>query len=151
MFLVPRSLYPRFLEIMTPRVQNLRLGPSADVGSLISSTPIAKLQSLLNNAEKEGARILAGGKAFSHPDHPKGAYFQPTLLADVKLDMEIAQTELFAPVMTVVPYEDADVEITVQRLNKSNFGLGAGVYGKDRAECRRVAEALQCGMVAINE
>lgn len=136
---------------MTPRVQSLRLGPTSDVGSLISCTPIPKLQSLLETATKQGARILSGGEPYQHPDHPNGAYFQPTLVVDVKLDMEIAQAELFSPVMTVVPYDDSDVEGVVERLNRSRFGLGASVFGKDRPECRRVAEGLQCGMVAINE
>ncbi len=65
--------------------------------------------------------------------------------------MEIAKTELFAPIMTVVPYDDGDVNKVVATLNKGRFGLGASVFGKDRKECRKVAEALECGMVAINE
>lgn len=65
------------------------------------------------------------------------------------MDMPIAKEELFAPVMTVVPYDD--VNEAVEWLNKGKFGLGGGVYGKDKKECRRVAEKLECGMVAINE
>lgn len=65
------------------------------------------------------------------------------------MDMAIAKEELFAPVMTVVPYDD--VNEAVEWLNKGKFGLGGGVYGKDKKECRRVAAKLECGMVAINE
>lgn len=142
-----RSQYSRFLEILTPRVQALRLGH--DVGSLISHAPIPKLQSLLASSISSGARLLAGGQPYTHPLYPQGAYFEPTLIADVTMDMPIAKEELFAPVMTVVPYDD--VNEAVEWLNKGKFGLGGGVYGKDKKECRRVAEKLECGMVAINE
>ncbi|EAL18834.1 hypothetical protein CNBI0950 [Cryptococcus deneoformans B-3501A] len=147
LFLVHRSQYSRFLEILTPRVQALR--PGHDVGSLISHAPISKLQSLLASSISSGARLLAGGHPYVHPLYPQGAYFEPTLIADVTMDMAVAKEELFAPVMTVVPYDD--VNEAVEWLNKGKFGLGGGVYGKDKKECRRVAEKLECGMVAIND
>lgn len=147
--MVPASLYDRFLSLVEDRVRALR--PGMDVGSLISSTPIPRLEQLLKSAESAGAQILAGGKPFVHSEFPQGSYFEPTLVVNVTMDMDIANTELFAPVMTVVKYEDDKVDEAVEWLNKSRFGLGAGVYGRDREECRRVAGMLQCGMVAINE
>ncbi|ORY34610.1 putative meiotic recombination-related protein [Naematelia encephala] len=147
LFLVPRSLYPKFIAIVEPRVRALRLG--MDVGSLISHTPIKRLESLLESATQAGARVLVGGKQYHHPDHPHGAYYEPTLVVDVNMDMGIANEELFAPVMTVVPYDDVDEALGW--LNGSRFGLGAGVYGEDRRECERVAGLLQCGMVSIND
>lgn len=65
------------------------------------------------------------------------------------MDMDVAKNELFAPVMSIVPYDDVDEMIEL--LNRSRFGLGAGVYGESKRECKRVAGLLQCGMVAINE
>ncbi|KAK6908563.1 meiotic Sister-Chromatid recombination aldehyde dehydrogenase [Kwoniella mangroviensis CBS 8886] len=143
LFLVHRSQYSRFIEIMKPRVKALR--PGIDVGSLISHAPIKKLETILASAEKSGARILAGGKAYVHPTYPQASYFEPTLVVDVNMNMAIAQEELFAPVMTVVPYDDIDEAI--EWLNKSRYGLGAGVYGKNKGECRRAAERLECGML----
>lgn len=132
---------------MLPRIQALR--PGIDLSSLISHTPIDRLESLIAKAEAGGARVLTGGKRHNHPDHPHAAYFQPTLIAEVTMDMDIAKEELFAPVMTVVPYDDVDE--AVQWLKGSRFGLGGGVYGDDQEECRRVAATLDCGMVSINE
>ncbi|KAK4689881.1 hypothetical protein P7C73_g247, partial [Tremellales sp. Uapishka_1] len=156
LFLVHRSQYDRFLALLTPRVESLLVGPclppdspAPDVGSLISHNPIPRLVSLLESAVESGARILAGGKPFNHRDYPQGAYFKPTLIADVTLDMAIAKEELFAPVMTVVPYDD--VNEVVDSLNRSRFGLGASVWGRDRRQCREVAGRLECGMVAIND
>ncbi|KAL7425233.1 Meiotic Sister-Chromatid recombination aldehyde dehydrogenase [Cryptotrichosporon argae] len=149
LFLVPRALYPRFLSIMAPRVSALRLG--LDVGALISHAPLARLERLVAAAVAGGARVLAGGRRGAHPDpaHAHGAYFEPTLIADVGFHMDIAREELFAPVMAVVPYDD--VEHALTWLNRSRFGLGAGVYGADRDECMRAAERIECGMVAIND
>lgn len=132
---------------MKPRIEALR--PGKDLSSLISHTPIGRLEGILAQAEKAGARILVGGKPYSHPDHPHASYFQPTLMTDVTMDMDVAKEELFAPVMTVVPYSNVDE--AVGWLKKSRFGLGGGVYGDDKEECRRVAQALECGMVSINE
>lgn len=132
---------------MEPCVKSSR--PGKDVGSLISHTPIPRLESILSEAVSAGAKILVGGKQYHHPDHPHGAYFQPTLIVDVTMDMDVAKEELFAPVMTVVVYDD--VEEAIGWLNKSRFGLGAGVYGEDKGQCERVAGRLECGMVSINE
>jgi acyl-CoA reductase-like NAD-dependent aldehyde dehydrogenase len=136
-----------FLDLIEPRVKALR--PGTDVGSLISHTPIARLESLLSKAEKAGAQIRVGGKRYSHPEYPSAAYFQPTLVVDVTMDMDIANEELFAPVMSVVCYDDVDEAIGW--LNESRFGLGSSVFGRNKSECERVAGQLKCGMVSINE
>lgn len=97
----------------------------------------------------QGATLHCGGTRAALPDCPHGAYFTPTLVSDVTMDMALATEELFAPVMTVVPYDS--VEEALGWLRKQRFGLGAGVYGGKRAECVKVARALECGMVSINE
>lgn len=92
---------------MTPRVQNLRCGPvlsspatstdkiikTVDCGAMISSRLLSQLENTLEKAEKQGARVVVGGKRYSHPDWPEGHYFQPTLIADVKPDMDVAKHE----------------------------------------------------------
>jgi acyl-CoA reductase-like NAD-dependent aldehyde dehydrogenase len=149
LFLVPSSLHTPFISSLLPRVQSLRVG--TDIGSIISHTPIARLEALLAEAVSQGARVLCGGKRYHHPDYPHGAYFEPTMVVDVTMDMRIAQEELFAPVMTVVKYEDDHVDQAVQWLREGRYGLGASVWGNDRDECRRVAGMMECGMVSINE
>lgn len=149
LFLVPSTLYSSFIEQMLPRVKALR--PGTDIGALISQAPIERLERIIADAEKAGARVLAGGKRYVHPDHPQGSYFQPTLIVDVTMDMQIAQEELFAPVMTVVRYEDEQLDQAVRWLKEGRFGLGASVWGDDKTLCRKVAKALECGMVSINE
>lgn len=144
---VPRTRQQEFIDLLLPRVQSLRLGK--DVGSLISHAPIARLEGIIADAVKGGATLHCGGERAVLPDRPHGAYFAPTLVSNVTMDMAIATEELFAPVMTVVPYDS--VEQAVGWLRKQRSGLGAGVYGAKRDECVRVARALECGMVSINE
>jgi len=162
-FIVHRSIYQQFIDIMQPRVAALRCGPSlssapgkadgpietVDCGSMISSRLFNDLESILSSAEKQGARILAGGKRLDHPVWKSGHYFQPTLIVDVTTDMDIARNELFAPVMTVMPYDT--IEEAVAIANSTRYGLGSAVFGNDKTECRQVAAALKTGMVAINE
>ncbi|TXT12996.1 hypothetical protein VHUM_01397 [Vanrija humicola] len=147
LFLVPRARQEEFIALLLPRVQALRVG--TDVGALISHAPIKRLERIVQAAQAQGARLLAGGSQYHHPERTQGAYFEPTLIADVTLDMEIATEELFSPVMTVVPYDDIDTAL--EQLRASRFGLGGSVYGKAKGECMRVADALQCGMVSLND
>jgi acyl-CoA reductase-like NAD-dependent aldehyde dehydrogenase len=162
-FIVHRSIYQDFIDTMQPRVAALRCGPSlssapgekdgliptVDCGSMISSRLFEQLEATLSSAVERGAKILAGGKRLDHPVWKSGHYFQPTLIVDVNADMDIARNELFAPVMTVMPYDT--IEEAVAIANSTRYGLGSAVFGNDRTECRQVAAALKTGMVAINE
>lgn len=85
---------------MTPRVAQLR--PGRDVGAMINGARLSHLEKLVEDAVKQGARLLVGGKQYQHPQRPKGHYFEPTLLADVTMEMEVAKQECFAPIMLVL-------------------------------------------------
>ena len=101
-FIVPSSLYDRFLSIMQPRVSSLKQGsilasPSdshIDVGAMVSDRQFQNLQRLLDDAVGKGARILCGGKRWTSPEFPQGHYWEPTLMVDVTPAMEIAQQEV---------------------------------------------------------
>lgn len=104
---------------------------------------------MLDAARNQGARVVTGGRRYSHPDRPHAAYFQPTLVVDATMEMDIVRQELFAPVMTVVCYDTVDEGVDM--LNSGRYGLGASVFGNNKHECQWVAARLQCGMVSINE
>ena len=82
---------------MYKRVEQLRSG--IDVGAMISGPRLAHLERLVADAVKAGARVLAGGNSYKHPDRPGAHHFQPTLICDVTEDMAIAREECFAPIM----------------------------------------------------
>lgn len=95
-FIVARAIYDRFIALVEPKVHALRQGSflddvhpdkskatGIDIGAMISDNRFDALESLVADAESQGARILAGGRRFTHPAHPAGHYFAPTLIVDV--------------------------------------------------------------------
>ncbi|KAK3298308.1 Aldehyde/histidinol dehydrogenase [Chaetomium fimeti] len=146
------AIYDRLVSILEPRVRALRLGPTADMGAMISDASFARLEGLIADAVRHGARLLAGGKRFIHPDHPKGHYFSPTLLADVTPDMAIANEECFAPVMVLMRAPAATAEAVLSVANAPHFGLGSSVFGSESdPRLARIVRGVKAGMVAVND
>ncbi|KAG6186555.1 hypothetical protein E4U36_000549 [Claviceps purpurea] len=144
--------YDKLVDMLAPRVQALRLGPDADVGAMISKQSFDRLEALIADAVTHGARLLAGGKRYTHPDYPKGHYFQPTLLVDVSPDMEIAQQECFGPVLTLLRAPSSSPEDILGIANAPDFGLGASVHGSERdPSMTPILRGLKAGMVAVND
>ncbi|PVU86443.1 hypothetical protein BB559_006522 [Furculomyces boomerangus] len=153
--LMHADLYDNFVKEMTTRISNLRLGSSleqqngVDMGAMTMGNNFGFLQSLIDDAVSKGARLVVGGKPFSHPKYPNGQYFEPTLLVDVTTDMKITVNEVFGPIMTVMKINSAADAIRVA--NSSPFGLGASVFTSDIVLGRQVSMALNCGMVNFND
>jgi acyl-CoA reductase-like NAD-dependent aldehyde dehydrogenase len=123
--------------------------PEVDMGAMISSRSFPHLEELIEDAVKHGARLLVGGKAYDHPDFPRGNYFQPTLLVDVRPDMRIAQEELFAPIFLLMPA--SSTENAIEIANSTIYGLGASVFGTSKTELEKVVSGVKSGMVAVND
>jgi acyl-CoA reductase-like NAD-dependent aldehyde dehydrogenase len=149
---------PRIYDIMVqklePIIKTLRSGnaldsPEVDVGASVSAANYDKLEHLLQDAVKHGAKILVGGERYSHPKYPQGHYFKPTLIVDVKPSMKIARTELFAPVCLLMKAESVDDAISIA--NGSSFGLGASVFGRSTRDLNNVVSGVKAGMVAVND
>ncbi|WQF83222.1 Putative aldehyde dehydrogenase domain, aldehyde/histidinol dehydrogenase [Colletotrichum destructivum] len=146
------KLYGQLISTLAPKVQALRLGPTADVGAMISDAAFDRLEALIDKAVKQGARLLAGGNRHIHQEYPKGHYFTPTLLIDVTPDMEIAKEECFGPVMTIMRAPGPDAESVLSVANAPEFGLGASIFGGDNDPVlQAVVDGLNTGMVAVND
>ncbi|EON99021.1 putative succinate-semialdehyde dehydrogenase protein [Phaeoacremonium minimum UCRPA7] len=146
------KIYEKLVPVLEERVKALRLGPGADIGAMISDASFSHLEGLVNDAVAQGARLLAGGKRFVHPDHPKGFYFSPTLLVDVTPEMEIANEECFGPIMVLMRAASGSAEDVLKYANAPDFGLGSSVYGRDSDPIlRAVVKGLKTGMVAVND
>ncbi|KAG6010966.1 hypothetical protein E4U43_008520, partial [Claviceps pusilla] len=144
--------YDELVEMLTPRVQALRLGPDADVGAMINEGSHDRLEALIEDAVLQGARLLAGGSRFTHPDYPKGHYFQPTLLVDVTPAMKIAKQECFGPILTLIRAPSSSPRDILAIANAPDFGLGASVHGSDRDPAMApIIHGLKAGMVAVND
>ncbi|KAG6006607.1 hypothetical protein E4U21_006829 [Claviceps maximensis] len=144
--------YDKLIEMLTPRVRALRLGPDADVGAMINDGSYDRLEAIIEDAVVQGARLLAGGSRFAHPDYPKGHYFRPTLLVDVTPDMKIAKQECFGPVLTLMRASSSSPHDILAIANAPNFGLGASVFGSERDPAMTpIIHGLKAGMVAVND
>ena len=149
------TIYPRLVSLLESRIKLLRLGSAldtkdtVDVVAMISVARFSQLEHLISDAVKHGARLLAGGRRFVHPEYPKGHYFSPTLLVDVTTDMSIANEELFGPVCVVMRADS--VSHAIDLANSTPFALGASVFGRNRCDLDRVTREVSAGMVAVND
>ncbi|KZF20804.1 Aldedh-domain-containing protein [Xylona heveae TC161] len=149
------GIYDKLCALIEPRVKNLRVGSALDdgegidVGAMVSPASFDKLEHLIADAVNRGARLLAGGKRLHHPRYPKGHYFAPTLIVDVTPDMAIAQEELFAPVFVLM--KATDVTDAIRIANSTEYGLGASVFGSNRAHLEQVVSEIKSGMVSVND
>ncbi|RAL02685.1 aldehyde dehydrogenase family protein [Aspergillus ibericus CBS 121593] len=152
------NVYDKLLENVSSRIKTLRLGSilldaktvgTPDVGAMISPASFDRLESLIEDAVKQGARLICGGKRFHHPDHPLGHYFTPTLLADVTPTMRIAQNELFAPVFLMMRASSVPHAIAIA--NSTDYGLGASVFGYNQTDIANCIANIKSGMVSVND
>lgn len=146
------KVYDKLVSMLAPRVRALRMGLDEDVGAMISPTSFSRLETLVSDAVEAGARLLAGGKRYVHPDHPQGYYFSPTLLVDVTPAMAIANEECFGPVLTLMCAPSASAADVLSIANAPAFGLGASVYGSDNdPTLRAIVRGIRAGGVAVND
>lgn len=124
-----------------PRDENVMVGP------IIRAEQLDRIEGLVDRATADGARLVAGGHRGDRGG--KGFWYVPTVVADVDENAELAQTEVFGPVLTVVKYDGGDDE-AVRVANNSRYGLSAYVQSADEARAWRVANRLQAGTVNIN-
>jgi aldehyde dehydrogenase (NAD+) len=121
--------------------------PSNIVGPIIRGEQLERVAGLVERAKQAGARVLTGGKRGDRAG--KGFWYEPTVLTDVDENAEIAQTEVFGPVLSVIRYEGDDDE-AVRVANNSRYGLSAYVQSRDEERAWAVANRLRAGTVNIN-
>jgi acyl-CoA reductase-like NAD-dependent aldehyde dehydrogenase len=146
--LVERSIYDDVVSGFSAKTEQLKVGdpldPETQVGSLISAEHRDKVHGLVERGREEGAEVVTGGKIGSG----KGAFYSPTVLAQVESSMTVAQEEIFGPVVTVIPFEDEKDAIRIA--NDVRYGLMATVWTGDPARGHRIASRIKAGTVGIN-
>ena len=144
--LVEESAYAKFLAALVSGVQKLKVGnvldESTDVGPLISEEAARRVMQWIEEALRDGAKIACGG-------HRNGALVTPTVLTNTKPNMRVNCMEIFGPVVTVEKF--SDYEESLNTLNRSEFGLQAGVFTRDFKRITRAFETLEVGGLMIGE
>jgi acyl-CoA reductase-like NAD-dependent aldehyde dehydrogenase len=143
---VHRDVEERFLSRLVDGVRKLKMGDpldeSTDVGPMINEDAARRAASWIDEAARAGAKIATGGKR-------TGSFLEPTVLTHTRPDMKVSCQEVFAPVVTVEPYDDFDDAI--RRINDSPFGLQAGLFTRDARLLFRAFEELEVGGVIAGD
>jgi aldehyde dehydrogenase (NAD+) len=149
--LVPQNKLDAAAELAAEFADGLTVGdPFSDgtkLGPLISEAQRERAAGLVDRALDAGARLVTGGSARVE-GFDRGHYFRPTVLTGVRSDAEIAQVEVFAPVLVVLGYTDEDE--AVRLANDSEYGLSGAVWSANPDHARHVARQIQAGQVVIN-
>jgi len=148
--LVERSRYDEAVIQAAATAEATRVGPASEegehIGPVVSEAQFTKIQDLIEIGKKE-ARLVAGGTG--RPDGLNRGYFvRPTVFADVNNDMEIARTEIFGPVLSIIPFDTEEEAVALA--NDTVYGLTNYVQSSDDAKRMRVGRQLRSGMVETN-
>ena len=147
--LVQDGVYDEFAKRLVAAVNALKVAPAheagAEQGPLINAKAVLKIQEHIDDAVAKGAKVLAGGK----PHALGGSFFEPTVLGEVTPAMLVARDETFGPLAPIFRFKTEAEAIAMA--NDTEFGLASYLYTRDLGRAWRVSEALEYGMVGVNE
>ena len=149
--LVEKSMYEKAvseaIEVANNTNVNIASEKGNHIGPVVSKVQYDKIQNLIQSGIDEGANLVAGG-----PDRPeslkKGYFVRPTVFADVKTSMRIANEEIFGPVISILPFENEEEAISIS--NNTSYGLTNYIQTEDKEKAHRISRQLRSGMVEIN-
>jgi len=146
---VQESVYDAFTEKLVVAVKALQVGNGLEAGvqqgPLINEAGLKKVKEHVADALAKGAQLRCGGQ----PHALGGLFFEPTVLTEATMDMRLAKEETFGPVAPLFRFRSEEEGVALA--NQTEFGLGAYFYSRDIHRVWRVSEALECGMVGVNE
>ncbi len=151
--LIERGLYARFRDAFVARVRALRQGDpleeSTEQGALVSTAHLQKVQGYIDLSQKEGGRILCGGRRAKLAGRCANGWFvEPTVIENLPLDCRTNQEEIFGPVVTLMPFDTEDQ--AVNYANGTPYGLAASLWSQNTSRCHRVAARLEDGLIWVN-
>lgn len=152
--IVQQGVHDEFAHRLVERAKTLRLGngldPATDVGPVVNTDQLGKIASYMPVGRGENATILCGGNVATGPGLGlgRGYFFEPTVFANVKAEMRVAQEEIFGPVTSLIKVETIDEAIAVN--NGVRYGLSSSIYTRDVNQAMRAVESIATGIVYVN-
>jgi acyl-CoA reductase-like NAD-dependent aldehyde dehydrogenase len=147
-FIVVKNVANEFIEKFVQKAEKLKVGDplsdDTDIGPLVNTSGLNKIESQVKEAVKEGAEVLTGGEQIGK----KGYFYRPTVLKNANPRMKIAQEEVFGPVAPIIVAGD-EVE-AIEIANDSEYGLGASIWTQDLDKAERLSSIVESGIVSVN-
>lgn len=146
------SIHDAFLERLTERVKQIRIGdprdPATEMGPLANRLQLERVQGFVQAGVDGGARLACGGHRIATLPLGRGYFFEPSMFVDADNAMKIAREEIFGPVLTVLRFRDEEDALRIA--NDTEFGLASGIWTRDMARAFRMSKALRAGTVWVN-
>ncbi|OHC98712.1 MAG: betaine-aldehyde dehydrogenase [Sphingomonadales bacterium RIFCSPLOWO2_12_FULL_63_15] len=149
---VQSSIHDEFMERLAAFTKTIKvgdpLGPTTQMGPVVSLAQMDKILAFIDGANMQGARPLTGGGRMSGAGYDAGYFIEPTIFTHVADDMTIAREEIFGPVLSAFTFDT--IEEVLTRANATEFGLGSGVWTRDLGTAHRMARGIRAGSVWVN-
>lgn len=149
---IHESLYDQVLAGVVEAAKRYRPGIPTEMettmGAIVSQAQLDKIMTYVELGRKEGARLVAGGKRPDDPRLANGFFVEPTIFADVTMQMRIAREEIFGPVLSVIKWRDE--EEMFEQVNSVEYGLTGSIYTTSLANAHRAASRIEAGFVWVN-
>lgn len=149
---IQEGIYDKFVAALKEAFEKVKVGlpweDGVQMGAQVNKHQLSQILDYVKIGQDEGAKLVTGGCQLTDNTLDKGVFMAPTLLADAKNTMRIAQEEIFGPVATVIKFKDADEVIKLA--NESDYGLGGAVWTKDINKALRVARGVHTGRMWVN-
>ena len=151
--IVHEDVYDDFAARLRAKAENIVMGDpleeATQMGPVSSCRQYDQVLDYIDQGKKEGATVLTGGAPLSAEPFNQGYYIAPTIFTDVRPEMVIAQEEIFGPVTTMIKFKTEEEGVAIA--NDCQFGLGAAVWTRDIVRAHKVAQAIEAGIVWIND
>lgn len=145
-----RTVFDRLVEGVAAKAEALKVGhgfsEGVEMGPLISAGHLARVTSMTERGIKEGASVVTGGA----PSGGEGYFFKPTVLVGLSPDMSVVNEEIFGPVLSVLRFEDDDLDRIAAEANRSIYGLAASIWTSDFKTAHKMAARVRAGTIGIN-
>jgi len=152
-FIIQKSSWSdRFIEKLVSAAKKLKIGnglkEETNVGPLITSSHRDNVHGFVERAAKEGGKVLCGGRFLTGSEYDKGNFYEPTIISNIKPNMELAAKEVFGPVLAII--EANSFEEALKVANNVEYGLSLSIYTKDINTAMKAANEFESGIVYIN-
>lgn len=149
---VQRSVYDQVIDRLATRASAIRMGdpldPATEMGAVANEPQYRRILAAIEAAKAAGGRLVCGGKRATGTNLDQGYFIEPTIFADVDNRSELAQEEIFGPVLAIIPFDTEAEAIAIA--NDTRYGLAAGIWSRDISRVMRVSKAIQAGSVWVN-